>query len=166
MQEDGQDDGCVDHEAVAEDRLPEHAPAGEDGELGLEGLVDHALGRRASVEDVDAEEIRHAHAEGRQGETSHVLVGAQADGQEAVNQAAGHRGEERANERERDAEDHVRVLRGVLVEVGAGEAGKAAQIHDARNAEVQIAGFFRDDFAHRAVHDDRAEGDGAQNPCD
>ena len=30
---------------------------------------------------------------------------------------------------------------------------------------IQIAGLFRDDFAHSAVHDDRAKGNGAKNPC-
>ena len=165
MQRDGQRDRGIDHEAITEDRLPDDAHPGEHRDLCLKGLVDEALGGCAAVEDVHAEEVGYAHAERREREAGDILVGAQADGQEAVDQTARHRRQEGADERQDHAQRHIRVRGGVLIDIRAGEACEAAQIHDARHTQVQIAGLFRDDFAHRAVHDDRPEGDGAKNPC-
>ena len=98
MQNDGQNDGGVHHETVVEEGLPDDAELGKNGQLGLEGLIDHALRRGAAVENVHAEEVGDAHAERGQRKAGHVLVGAQADGEKAVNQAAEHRRNERAEE--------------------------------------------------------------------
>ena len=166
VQNDGQNDGGVNHETVVEHGLTQDAEIGEHRQFGLEGLVDHALRRGAAVEDIYAEEVCHAHAEGGQGKAGHVLIGAQADGQKAVNQAAEHRSSESAEQRDHDAKRHVRVGSGVFIQISACEPRKTAQIHDAGNAEIQVAAFFGDNFAHRAVHDDGAEGDGAHDPCD
>ena len=166
MQDDGQNDGGIDHETVVEDRLADNAQTGKHGQLGLKGFVDHALRGGASVENVYAEKVCHAHAKRGQRKAGHVLIGAQADGQKAVNQAAQHRRGEGAEQRNHDAERHVRIGGGVLIQISACETGESAQIHDARHAEVQVAAFFGDNFAHCAVHDDGAEGDGAHDPCD
>ena len=66
------------------------------GQFGLEGFIDHALRRRAAIENIHAEEVGNAHAECGQRKAGHVLVGAKTDGEKAVNQAAEHRRDERA----------------------------------------------------------------------
>ena len=48
----------------------------------------------------------------------------------------------------------------VLIHEGGRQTGDAAEVHDAGDAEVQVAGFLRDDLAERAEHDNRAEHDG------
>ena len=45
-----------------------------------------------------------------------------------------------------------------------GQAGDAAQVHDARHAEVQVAGFLGHGLAQRTVHDNCAKRDGAHDP--
>ena len=98
MQNDGQNDGDIHHETVVEEGLTDDAQIRKHGQFGLEGLIDHALRRRAAIENIHAEEVGNAHAECGQRKAGHVLVGAKTDGEKAVNQAAEHRRNERAEE--------------------------------------------------------------------
>ena len=92
--------GGVGKKAVAEHRAPQIAQTRQNRDLGGKRLVGNRGGGVAGTfQNEHAEEVRHAHAEGRQREAGHVLIGAQADGQEAVDQATEHRREERARER-------------------------------------------------------------------
>jgi hypothetical protein len=47
----------------------------------------------------------------------------------------------------------------VFIEEHTGESGDAAKIHHARNAEVEVAGFLRQNLADRAVDDDGSKDD-------
>ena len=166
VQQNGQHDSRVGQKAVGEHGLPQRTQTGQDGELCAERLVGNGGGGVAgTVEDKDAEEVCHAHAEGRQRQTGDILVGAQADGQKGVDQAAGHAGKDRAGHSDQDADKAVGAGGGILIRPGAGKAGKAAQIHDARHAEVEVAGFFGHGLAERTVHNDRTERDGTHDPC-
>ena len=50
----------------------------------------------------------------------------------------------------------------LLIEEGSNDAADTADIHDARNAEVQVAGFFGEDFTGAAVQKRNALHDGTR----
>ena len=163
---DCQHNGRVNQKAVGEHDLPDRAKPRQHRDLGSKSLVGHRSGGIAgTVEDKDAEEVCHAHAEGGQRQTGDVLVGAQGDGQKRVDQTAQHRSRNGADHGDQDADQAVGVGGGVLIRPGAGKTGKAAQVHDARHAQVQVAGLLGHGLAQSAVHDDGAKRDGAHDPC-
>ena len=79
-------------------------------------------------------------------------------------QAAQSRRRERAHERE-DQADHTVWLDpfagavDILVNECRRETGDRAEIHDARDAEVEVAAFLGKDLTHRAEHDNCSEND-------
>ena len=161
MHDDGQDDGQVYHETVIEDQLAYHAQTGEagnggpvDGAGGSHGDLAHAAGHGVEAA---AEEVGDAAAEDGQRQTGDVLVGPQGDGQEAVKQAAQSGDQERCQEGDQQAHKAVGIGVIELIEERGRQTRDAAQVHDARDAQVQIAGFLRQNFADGAVHDDGAE---------
>ena len=88
------------------------------------------------------------------GKAGDVLVGAERDGQEAVEQAhqqASPTGEQSIGMPMARKRVHVRRRDGLLIEERADDAADAADVHDAGNAEVQVAGFLRQDLARAAV---------------
>ena len=161
-----QHDGGVHQKAVGEDDLPHGAQTRQHRDLGGEGLVGNRGSRVAgTVQDKDTEEVGHALAESGQRQAGDVLVGAQGDGQEGVDQAAQHRGCNGAERGDQDADQAIGVGGGVLIGPGAGKTGKAAQVHNAGHAQIQVAGFLGHGLAQCAVHNDGAKGDSAHDPC-
>ena len=60
----------------------------------------------------------------------------------------------------------VGIRGGGLVGKGAGKAGDAAQVHNPRDAQIQTAGFLRQDLAQGAEQDHGAEDNsGLQQLC-
>ena len=172
----GEDQRDVGQKAVGEQERPQTEPAGEavkevDEGIGVvaERLRGHGHGDLADAAgelvEAPAEEVAHAGAEDRQGQAGDVLVRPQGDGQEAVDEAAQRGGKERRDEAHDDAQRRVWLDAGigavdVFIHEGGRQTGDAAEVHDAGDAEVQVAGFLRDDLAERTEHDDRAEHDG------
>ena len=70
---------------------------------------------------------------------------AQRNGQQAVEKAHQKRAQKRAEHRDTDGEERVHVgsRGGLLVEERADDAADTADVHHARNTEVEVAGFFR-----------------------
>ena len=127
-----------------------------------DGDLAHAAGQ---LVEAAAEEVADAGAEDRQGQTGDVLVRAQADGQEGVDEAAQGRRQEAGQQAHEYAQGHVgRNARpdtvDVLIGEGGAQTGDAAQVHDARDAQVQIAALLGHDLAQGAEQNDRAEDDG------
>ena len=130
------------------------------------GLLDAGHRKAGTIQDENAEEIRHAHAKGGKGKACHILVGPEGNGQEAVDKPARHGGDNGAEKRQQYTDPAFGVRSGLFVIVRAGKARKTAQIHNARDPQVQVSGFFGDDLSHGAEHDDGAEGNGPHDPCD
>ena len=162
---DGQHNGQIDHETVAEDQAADgEVPDGQGGQARDGGPVGRAGGGHRDLPhaaghgvQAAAEEVGHAAAEDGQGQAGDVLVGPEGDGEKAVEQAAQRRGQEGRGEGEDEAEHRggIRVVE--LVEEGGRQTGDAAQVHDAGDAQVQIAGFLGEDLTHGAEEDDGAE---------
>ena len=141
------DDGEVGKEAVGQENLTE--PAAD-----IQGFAEIGA-RRAQRDGGDftvgqlderaAEEVADTDAERRERKTRDVLVGAQRNGQQAVEKAHQKRAQKRAEHRDTDGEERVHVgsRGGLLVEERADDAADTADVHHARNAEVQVAGLFR-----------------------
>src|SRR5699024_2327462 len=100
VQRHSQQDGRIRQEAVTEQQLARRPQAGQHRDPGGESLVGQrgrAVG--GAVQDEDAEEVGHAHAEGGQRQAGDVLVGPQRDGQEVVDQPAQRAGRQGADQR-------------------------------------------------------------------
>jgi len=172
----GEDDRHIGQKAVGEQERAQTELAGEavkeidEGKrVVAECLRGHGYGDLADAAgelvEAPAEEVADAGAEDRQGQAGDVLVRAQRDGQEAVDEAAKRGGEERRDETHNDAQRRARLdpcvdAVDVFIHERGRQTGDAAEIHDTGNAEVEVAGFLRDDLAERAEHDNRAEHDG------
>ena len=113
-------------------------------------------GRHLAAGELDeraAEEVAEADAERRHGKAGNVLIGAQRDGEKAVQQSHEQRAEQARQQRDHDGEKAVHP-RGpadaLLIQERPDDAADAADIHDARDAEVQVAGLFGERFAGAA----------------
>ena len=95
-----------------------------------------------------------------------VLVCPEGDGEEAVQQSAQRRRQEGGKETQQQTHQLAGVRVVELVEEGRRQARDAAQIHDAGDTQVQIAGFLRQDLTNGAEHDDGAELDGGLDQLD
>ena len=104
------------------------------------------------------DDLHQTHTERGHGKAGHVLVGAQRNRQEAVDQAHQQTHGERTQNAQQD--DQEAGKRGFADQVQHQTAARAAHAHHAGNAEVQLAGLFRKDFAGGAVHEGRAKGEG------
>ena len=113
----------------------------------------------ASLLSEPKEEVGDARGEDRQRKAGHVLVCAQGDGQYAVDQAAERGSRDTAYKRDDEAEHGARLRDRAFIGEGARKARDAAEVHDARHAEVEVSGFFRQDLADRAEEDHAAESD-------
>ena len=103
-----------------------------------------------------AKEVAKAYAEGGQRQAGNVLVGAERHGQHAVNQSAKHGQRKRADQRQQSGHQHVGIFHPVFIQESRHQAANAAHVHDAGNAEVQIAAFFGEDFTRRAIQQGNA----------
>lgn len=163
----GQHNAEVDHEAVAEQQgtdiqLVRQAvePLDKRTDIGLHRGARVGRADRADAAEAAADVVADARAEDRQGQAGHVLVRAQADGQEGVEQSGQSRGGKAAEQRDQNAEDRIRAGEGCLELQRTGKARNRADVHDAGNAEVQVAALFRQNLTQRAIENDRAEGNG------
>ena len=164
-------DGDVSEESVGEEQLAEDAALVRKGQGTVEvraGGAERDGGHRAAgqLDEGAAEEVADAHAEGGERQAGHVLVGAQGDGEEAVDKPGQQRAQQAGAKRDGDSQEAVHVRRGgqgLLVEEGADDAADAADVHDAGNAEVEVAGFLRQRLAGAAEEQRDALHDGAGN---
>ena len=71
---------------------------------------------------------------------------------------------ERNEQAEQDADEGVRVRGVFFILEDGGESGESPEVHDAGHAQIQVAGFFRQDLAEGTVHEDGAELDRTDQP--
>ena len=148
---------------------PEKNPAGSQGDDDcqeeqhtpqLEAVL--PPGKRPSVIVTGAHQVNHrvqlghdhlgqADTKGGQRQAGHVLVGPQGYRQERIDQSGQHGKRDRA----KDAQDHNQERRQAALSdhVQHEAAARAAHAHDAWNAQVQVSGFFGQDFTGGAVHE-------------
>ena len=157
----GQNDGQIYHKAVAEQQGAHGAHARQSGDI---GPIGGAGGSHGDLTDAAshgiqaaAEEVCDAAAENGQRQAGDILIGPEGDGQKAVNQAAQSGCQKRGDEGQQQTDNGGGILAVDLVEERGRKACNAAQIHDAGDTQVQVAGFLRQNFANGAVHDDGAE---------
>lgn len=101
--------------------------------------------------------LHKAHTEGGQSKTGNILVGAQSDGEEAVNQA--HKHCEECGTHDAKDDNHEAGQGRLCDKIQHKASARAAHTHDSGNAEVQMAGFFGEDFTGGTVHEGCAEGE-------
>ena len=157
---DGDGDGQVDHDAQI---LP-----GGTGEQIREGETED--GQCLEVGVVLLTQARHDEAhdtrtEDGHGQTRHVLVGLEADGQDAVEQTHETRGEEGGQ----DAQHHDDKAGDVPCQdkgLHHGAAACRAHAHDTGDTQVEVAHLLGDDLTRRAVEEGHAQGDGVNEEID
>ena len=163
------DDREVSQEAVGQEDLTE--PAGRLGDGKGFAEIGAGCGERdgrdltaGELDERATEEVADADAERGKGKTGHVLVRAKRNRQQAVNQAHEERACQRAEHRNTDGGQraHFGCGNGLLIEERANNAADTADIHHARNTEVQVAGFFGEDLTGAAVEKGNALHDGAR----
>ena len=166
--DEGDDHRQICQETVVEEDFSEPAELGGKGQLGRKILVRGAQGdaghvRAGELNERAAEEVAEAHAEGGQGKAGDVLVGSQGNGEEAVDQAHQKGAHKAAQHRDADGEEGIHVRGGgvLLIEEGADDAADGAHIHDARDAQVQVAGLLGEGLAGAAVQQRDALHDGS-----
>ena len=170
MHGDGHNDGQIHHEAVVEQQSAHSAEIGQAGDGGPvhgagggNGDLAHAAGHGVEAA---AEEVGDTAAENGQRQAGDVLIGPEGNGQEAVQQSAQGGGQESGDEAHQQADDRGGVRIVELVKEGSCQTGNAAQVHDAGDAQIQVAGFLRQDLTDGAVHNDGAEADGGLQQAD
>ena len=157
----GDGNGQVGQETVGQENFPKPAQLVRKGQTGGEIAAGGGKGNggdlaAGELDEGAAEEVAEAHAEGGQGQTGDVLVGPEGHSQEAVQKAhqeGPQQGAEQGNDNGRESGNGGSVL---LIEEGADDAADAAHIHDTRNAQIQVAGFFREGLAGGAVEQGNA----------
>ena len=161
--------GEVGQKAVGQKDLPEPAEALH----ARDRLGKVAVGRRerdgrhlaaGELDERAAHEVAEADAERRHGKAGDVLVGAQRDGQKAVQQTHEQRPEQARQQRDHHGEKAVHA-RGpadtLLIQERPDDAADTADVHDARDAEVEVAGLFGERLAGAAEQQRDALHDGA-----
>ena len=150
----GDGDGQVDHDAQV---LP-----GGTGEQDREGETEGGECLQVGVAFLTQarhDEAHDARAEDGQGQTRDVLVGLEADGQDAVEQTHETCGEESGQ----DAQDHDEESGDVPCQdqsLDHGTAACRAYAHDTGDTQVEVAYLLGDDFTRGAVEEGHAQGDG------
>ena len=153
---DGDEDGYIGQEAVAEEDLSEPAEMLREGEGRAEvegGGGQRDVGHVASGEfdQASAEEVTDADAEGGEGEAGHVLVGAEGNGEEAVQKPHEEGGENGAQKGDPDGEKGVDREGALFIEEGSDDPSDCAYIHDPGDAQVQVAALLGVDLSHTAI---------------
>ena len=166
VQHNCQHNGRISQKAVREKHLAHNAKAGKHRNHGTECFISQRCrGVAGTVQDKHTKKVCHTHAKGGQRKAGHVLVCTQGDGQEGVNQTAQGGCDQGAQQGQNYADKGAGVGAEFFVIISAGKTGKAAQVHDTGNTQVQVARFFRQGLAQSAVHNDSAKRDGTQDPC-
>ena len=99
--------------------------------------------------------LHQAHAEGCQGKARNVLVRAQRNRQEGIDQSAEHRHDQGSQDTQ--YHDQERRHAALADHVQNQAAARAAHAHDAGNTQVQVPGLFRQDLTCGTVHERGAE---------
>ena len=168
---DRQNDGEIHEKAIGEKQLADIAHVRREGQRlfvcprdvhqrQIRHIAFHDLDERA------AEEVAEADTEGGDGKTGHILIGFERHGQEAIEQRHQKRTEKTAKQRNEHGKKVIHIFRTALIEKAADDAGNSADIHDAGDAEVEVAGFLRQNFAGRAEQKRRSLQDSALNKVD
>ena len=121
------------------------AEAGAGGAQGDEGYL-----TAGDFNEGAAEEVAEAHAEGGHGKAGNVLVGPEGYGEEAVQKPHEEGAQQRAQQGNSHRQEPNHILsggNGLLIHKCADHAADTAHIHDAGNAQIQVAGLFRKGFA-------------------
>ena len=106
-----------------------------------------------------ADEADEPRAECGESKARDILVAAEGDGEETVDQSAECRHQKAENQRKHHRPESGNAFHsyGVDINSSADDAARAAHAHDAGDAEVEVARLFRDRFAHRTEEEYRAE---------
>ena len=109
-----------------------------------------------------AEELHKPYAERGERKPRYVLVGAERNRKERINQRAERRHERRKQQRRKhQKESHGRAVADRRHINGyAPAAAERAHAHDARNTEIQMPRFFHDRFARAAEKENGAHANG------
>ena len=146
--------GKIGQEAIGKQQLPHHAGLVRKGQRpaeitagGRQGNGRHV--RAGELNQGAAEEIAEPHAEGGHGKAGHVLVGTEGHRQEAVQKSHQRRANQAAQQRKQNGQEAVHLGSGhcLLIQKGTNHAADAAHIHNAGDAQVQVAGLFRNGLA-------------------
>ena len=145
------DDGEVSKESVRKEHFAKPSGSVCKRQAGTERIARfrQGYGRHLAAGQLDegtAEEISEAHAEGRHGETGHVLIGPEVNREEAIQKTHDERAQKRGPGRDQYA--NQRIERGciLLIQESPDDAADTADVHDAGNSEVQVSGFFGNGF--------------------
>ena len=98
--------------------------------------------------------VTEADTEGGHGQTGHVLVRPQGNGQETVQQSHQQGTQQTAKHRNRNSEESVHICRTAcrsLIEEGADDTADTSHIHNAGDSQIQVTGFLRDDLTGTSV---------------
>ena len=118
------------------------------------------------VADGLAQEVGKAGAEDGEGQTGHVLVGPEGDGEDAVNEGAQSGAQDGAHHGDEHGHHRVGVGHGLLIVVGPGQTGHAAHEHHALHAQVQVARLLGDNLAQGAEEEGRARQHGGHHKAE
>ena len=114
-------------------------------------------GRYITVHQLDqrsAKEVTEADTEGGHGQTGHVLVRPQGNGQETVQQSHQQGTQQTTKHRNRNSEESVHICRTAcrsLIEEGADDTADTSHIHNAGDSQIQVTGFLRDDLTGTSI---------------
>ena len=159
----GQDNGQIRQEAIGQEDLAEPAQTLGKGQ----GLGKIAAGggqgdggdlAAGELDQGAAEEVADAHAEGGHGKAGHVLIGPQRHRQQAVQKSHEQGAKQGAEQGNADSQQSAHSLcgGGLFIEERADDAADAAHIHDAGDSQIQVAGFFGQNFTGAAIEQGNA----------
>ena len=121
----------------------------------------------SNLAEILTKELAVAHAEDGQGQTGDVLIGAQRDRQERIEQAAQSGGKKCAGKGQQNRyHGDGGVTGGTFIDKCGNEPSGAAHVDQALHAEVHIADFFREDLSQCAIHQGGAHQDGSHKKVD
>ena len=134
--------------------------------LGENGVVEDALHPGADGEEAGGvrvadglpEVVAEAGAEHGQGQARDVLVGPEGDGQHGEDQGPQPRHQDGADQGDEEGDPGAGPS-GLLIEVHPGDPGDAPHEHHALHAQVQVAGFLRQQLSQQAEE----QGSGGQD---
>ena len=147
-------------------QLPQCGGEGRIGEGGLQAIAHRDISAGGGTH-ILADELACAGAEDGQRQTGHVLVCAQGDGDKAVDQRAESARDEGAENGQNDGNNAVGVRSGGhLIVKRTAQTQRAAHVHHALDAQIQVACPFGQDLAHGAEQQGHAVQNGGHQQQD
>ena len=144
----------IGHKAVREEYLTEPAEIIRKGESGFEAVAccGKCDGRHIGTQQLDkgaAEEVADAGSEGGKRKTGYVLICTEGYGKESIDKTHKAGAEQGTKQRNKHRKERIYLAgggQGLLIEEGADNTADSADIHNSGDTEVEVAGFFGDDF--------------------